>query len=646
MYLGVEGAFDLPHHTIHIAEDYEGNLTTSKTGTFSSDDPSFYVQNACVTDPGLAPQRTQRALCARARHAPASERQLVRSTTVFATCCSVKSKRQATTCLAPHSLRARHHAGGLGYPLRNLSWGDVQSCPHAGPDAASPPAQPLRGPRRCLSGRRRNASRQRPAGDFRKRAHQHPAASRRPGRREFTGNLRRTAKSMSGPYFSSARAERPADAAAQFRSSPQLKPASVIDECKAKPFANHESRRKPIRLHIPLLRRRSHLVASVTQCDRLPPAWHRRRGPAHRSAPLALVRELRHLIAENARPLAEASASRVRGPLSNRSRRKCCRWLKHARFLEREADSILRSRRFGKRGRPLWLAASAREIHREPFGVVLVVGPGNYPLLLPGRRLMQALVAGNAVLLKPGAGGTAAARTLLRTVRARGIRSELVASLCGLPESARAAIAARPDKVLFTGSAKTGEMILWQLAPHLIPATMELSGCDCGYRPRDADLDLARQGSGVWSAPEWRRDLPIAPARLCHAQHRDRNRRSHGAGARNCRTQAAEPGVYCPAAIGARSSRAWRRRAFRGWRHGLKDGDCRRAGRGVAMARLLHEDTFAPLLSLVTVADDEEAVESRMTARTRWAPAFSPAMRRQPHSLPRASTLESSPSTI
>ena len=56
MYLGIEGQFDLPHHTIHIAEDYAKNLEDIEDRHVLSDDPSFYVQNACVTDPGLAPR--------------------------------------------------------------------------------------------------------------------------------------------------------------------------------------------------------------------------------------------------------------------------------------------------------------------------------------------------------------------------------------------------------------------------------------------------------------------------------------------------------------------------------------------------------------------------------------------------------------
>ena len=56
MYLGVEGTFDLPHHTIHIAADYAKNLDEIENKHVLSDDPSFYVQNASVTDATLAPK--------------------------------------------------------------------------------------------------------------------------------------------------------------------------------------------------------------------------------------------------------------------------------------------------------------------------------------------------------------------------------------------------------------------------------------------------------------------------------------------------------------------------------------------------------------------------------------------------------------
>jgi phytoene desaturase len=56
LYLGIEGRYDnLAHHTIYLAKDYRTNLHDIETNHRLSADPSFYVQNACVTDPSLAP---------------------------------------------------------------------------------------------------------------------------------------------------------------------------------------------------------------------------------------------------------------------------------------------------------------------------------------------------------------------------------------------------------------------------------------------------------------------------------------------------------------------------------------------------------------------------------------------------------------
>jgi phytoene desaturase len=57
MYLGIEGRYeDVAHHTIYLAKDYEQNLRDIEQLHTLSADPSFYVQNACVTDPTLAPK--------------------------------------------------------------------------------------------------------------------------------------------------------------------------------------------------------------------------------------------------------------------------------------------------------------------------------------------------------------------------------------------------------------------------------------------------------------------------------------------------------------------------------------------------------------------------------------------------------------
>ena len=56
LYLGIDGLYeDVPHHTIYLSENYRDNLADIESRHVLSRDPSMYVQNACVTDPSLAP---------------------------------------------------------------------------------------------------------------------------------------------------------------------------------------------------------------------------------------------------------------------------------------------------------------------------------------------------------------------------------------------------------------------------------------------------------------------------------------------------------------------------------------------------------------------------------------------------------------
>jgi acyl-CoA reductase-like NAD-dependent aldehyde dehydrogenase len=130
------------------------------------------------------------------------------------------------------------------------------------------------------------------------------------------------------------------------------------------------------------------------------------------------------------------------------------------------------------------------ETQRQPLGLVLIIAPSNYPLFLPGAQLLQALVAGNAVLLKPGAGGLAAASMLAALWAQAGGDASLARVLPETLETAALAIDHGVDNVVLTGSTETGAQVLAALAQHLTPAAMELSGCDAALVRPDANLEL------------------------------------------------------------------------------------------------------------------------------------------------------------
>lgn len=206
---------------------------------------------------------------------------------------------------------------------------------------------------------------------------------------------------------------------------------------------------------------------------------------------LRLLRRLRGQIAAAAELLAAASSGGRGRPMAEALTAEVIPLAEAIRFLEREAECILRPQRFGVWRRPLWLGGVRSEVRQEPLGVILIIGPGNYPLFLLGVQMVQALAAGNAVLLKPGRGGGPAVAALLHCAMLAGFDQDLIQLLPDNVEAATAALDARPDKVIFTGSAAVASSILLRLAEGLIPAVIEASGCDALVVRADADLDLA-----------------------------------------------------------------------------------------------------------------------------------------------------------
>ena len=205
---------------------------------------------------------------------------------------------------------------------------------------------------------------------------------------------------------------------------------------------------------------------------------------------LRIVRELRHLIAENADALAAAAAAVSDRPLAEKLVSEVLPLADACRWLEKNAARVLAPRRHGKRGRPFWMTGVSFEIQRQPFGTVLVIGPGNYPLFIPAVHALHALVAGNAVLLKPAPGTREVALTFASLACAAGLDPALLTILPESVEAARDAIAAGVDKVVFTGSSENGREVLAQLAVTNTPSVMELSGKDAVLVFADADLDL------------------------------------------------------------------------------------------------------------------------------------------------------------
>ena len=195
---------------------------------------------------------------------------------------------------------------------------------------------------------------------------------------------------------------------------------------------------------------------------------------------LAVIARCRHAVAANAETLAATN----KRPLADTLSAEILPLVEAAHFLLRAAPRILATRRLGLG--PLWLLGIRQEIRREPRGTVLILAPGNYPLFLPGAQALQALVAGNAVAIKPAPGCGEPIRAFAALLEQAGLPD---GTLQILPEdSGPAALRAGYDYVVLTGSAETGIAVARATAESLTPSAMELSGVDAAFVLPGADL--------------------------------------------------------------------------------------------------------------------------------------------------------------
>jgi len=130
-----------------------------------------------------------------------------------------------------------------------------------------------------------------------------------------------------------------------------------------------------------------------------------------------------------------------------------------------------------------------RFLRREPLGVVLTIAAWNYPYLIAVNSVIPALMAGNAVLLKHSAQTPICAERFENCLRAAGLPDGLFRALhLSHEQTARLIRDPRVDFVAFTGSVDGGHAVQRAAAERFIGVGLELGGCDPAYVREDANL--------------------------------------------------------------------------------------------------------------------------------------------------------------
>jgi succinate-semialdehyde dehydrogenase/glutarate-semialdehyde dehydrogenase len=233
--------------------------------------------------------------------------------------------------------------------------------------------------------------------------------------------------------------------------------------------------------------------AAVERARAAQPAWanlsfrERRRVILHaRALLLDNSEEIAQLVSgETGKPVAEALAMEIVPTLD------AMHYFAHA------AENLLQPQKIdiGQYG----LMGRSSRVVFKPLGVIGIISPWNFPLATPAQVVVMALMAGNAVVLKPSELTPLIALKIGELFARAGLAGGLLEILTGDGTTGRALIDARVDKIMFTGSVATGKRVAEAAAKFLTPVVLELGGKDPMIVLEDADINNAARGA-VWGA--------------------------------------------------------------------------------------------------------------------------------------------------
>jgi aldehyde dehydrogenase (NAD+) len=129
-------------------------------------------------------------------------------------------------------------------------------------------------------------------------------------------------------------------------------------------------------------------------------------------------------------------------------------------------------------------------VQYDPLGVVLIIGPWNYPVYLTVAPLVAAVAAGNCAVIKPSELAAATSALLARLIPEY-VDPEAIRVVEGDGQTTQSLLAQGFDHALFTGGTEIGKKIMAAAAPTLTPVTLELGGKSPVIVAADADLDVA-----------------------------------------------------------------------------------------------------------------------------------------------------------
>jgi succinate-semialdehyde dehydrogenase/glutarate-semialdehyde dehydrogenase len=170
--------------------------------------------------------------------------------------------------------------------------------------------------------------------------------------------------------------------------------------------------------------------------------------------------------------------------------------VEHLDWAARNAKKVLGPRRVRTR---ILVAEHSGHLEYQPYGVVGVIGPWNYPIVTPVGPISGALAAGNTIVFKPSEYTPIVGQWLADTFAEVVPEHPVLQVVHGLGDVGGALCRSGVNKVAFTGSTATAKKVMAACAENLVPVVLEAGGKDALIVDADADVDLAADAA-VWGA--------------------------------------------------------------------------------------------------------------------------------------------------
>jgi succinate-semialdehyde dehydrogenase/glutarate-semialdehyde dehydrogenase len=237
----------------------------------------------------------------------------------------------------------------------------------------------------------------------------------------------------------------------------------------------------------------SDVQSAVLRAKRAQPLWE----TTPVAERIAVLRRFQQLLCERRDDVASLLCREAGKPVVEALVTEVLVVLDAVQFAVRNAYHFLRDERL-PHGNPV-MKMKRGKLVREPFGVIGIISPWNYPFSIPAVETLAALVTGNAVVLKPSEFTPLIALELQRLLHAAGLNPDLMQVVIGEGPAGAALIESPIDKLMFTGSVATGRRVGEAAAKKLLPVVLELGGKDPMLVLDDANVDIASSGA-VWGA--------------------------------------------------------------------------------------------------------------------------------------------------